>query len=146
MKIFYLKKGLLCLLLCTAFLLGASAATLEEMWENGVVSDDGIRHGDMRDGEVSDVSEPKQDGVLGDIVSEGESVVDDLFGGSAPETTAQAPETTPRTTARTTAGTDATTAQGATAGDGGMSMGIIIAILVVIAVVAIIFMLLPKRK
>ena len=39
-------------------MLSAAAATLDEMYENGVVSDGNVRFGDERDGVVSDVSEP----------------------------------------------------------------------------------------
>ena len=39
-------------------MLSAAAATLDEMYENGVVSDGNVRFGDARDGVVSDVSGP----------------------------------------------------------------------------------------
>ena len=39
-------------------MLSAAAATWDEMYENGVVSDGDVRFGDARDGVVSDVSEP----------------------------------------------------------------------------------------
>ncbi len=144
MKVFYVKRILLCVLLCTLFLLSTSAATWEEMQENGAVSDGGIRLGDARDGIVSDVSDPNEDSILGDIITDASDALGDLVGGgsSAPETTgSMAPEpSTERTTVPTTgAATDA--GEG-----GGMTMGVIIAILVVIAVIVVIFLLLPKRK
>ena len=39
-------------------MLSAAAATLDEMYENGVVADGNVRFGDARDGVVSDVSGP----------------------------------------------------------------------------------------
>jgi hypothetical protein len=52
-----LKTGILCLAFSIVLLVAVSAATPREMYENGVVSDDGIRLGDARDGEITDVSE-----------------------------------------------------------------------------------------
>ncbi len=143
------RKILLCMLLSALLLVGASAATWQEMQENGAVSDDGIRLGDVRDGIVSDVSEPMDDGILGDIVTDvsdalgdmmdgtdGSGGTDHILGPMTPETTSAPSTSAPTTTANNAAGGE----------DGGMSMGVVIAILVVIAVIAIIFMLLPKRK
>lgn len=153
MKLYTVKKVLLCTLLAVLMLCSVSAATWDEMRENGAVSDDGIRLGDARDGIVSDVSEHNGDGILGDIITDASDAIggimgegdggmhngtDNLPGSHAPSTTV------PRTTAPQT-----TANQGISNGDtasGGMSMGIIIAILVVVAVIVVIFMLLPKRK
>lgn len=145
-----IRKILLCMLLSALLLVGTSAATWQEMQENGAVSDDGIRLGDARDGIVSDVSEEHgENGVIGDIITDVTGALDDMMDGtdgmngtdnilgpSAPETTAAPGTSAPTTTANTAASGE----------DGGMSMGVIIAILVVIAVIAVIFMLLPKRK
>ena len=127
-----IKMGIICLAFSLAMLVFATAATPREMYENGVVSDDGIRLGDARDGEVSDVSEGSDifngegTGMLGDMM-DGTDKVTNEHTSAAPSTT-KAPAT-------------------GTANDGeGIGMGVIIAVLVVIAVIVIIFLLLPKRR
>ena len=151
------KSILLCVLLACVLLVTASAATWEEMQENGAVSDGGVRLGDARDGIVSDVSETGENGIIGDIITKASDAIDDGLDGlmgtqdtgridSAPQTTTVPDATSGQATADMTGTSD--TAGSAANGeqDGGMSAGIIIAVLVVVAVVAVIFLLIPKRK
>ena len=51
---------MLCLLVSLVFAMSAYAASGREMYENGLVSDDGIPHGDLRDGIVTDASAEAQ--------------------------------------------------------------------------------------
>ncbi len=145
-----IKAAALCLAFSLVMLMFVSAATPEEMYENGVVSDDGIRLGDERDGIVSDVSEGGEiftgegTGMLGDMTGDlGVSENNDMT--STPDITSERVTTdSPMTTSE--AATDNTT-NGANNEDGGsMATGVIIAVIVVIAVVVIIFLLLPKRR
>lgn len=137
-----IKACVICLAFSLVMLVAVSAATPKEMYENGVVSDDGIRLGDARDGEITDVSEGGEiftgegTGMLGDMINGGDN-------SSAPDKT-NAPDTTsaPMTTNNASNGTD-----GNTGNDGeGIGLGVVIAVIVVIAVVVIIFLLLPKRR
>ena len=129
-----IKTGIACLAFSLAMFVLVSAATPREMYENGVVSDDGIRLGDVRDGEVSDVSEGGEiftgegTGMLSDMTTDNhDSIVPDKT--NAPDST------------------NPSTTTGNSAGDGeGMGVGVVIAVIVVIAVVVIIFLLLPKRR
>lgn len=69
-------------LFCTA-MPGVCAASLSEMYENGVVSDEGVALGDIRDGIISDVSENAGDPLkdLGDdLLGTGRAGADDRFG------------------------------------------------------------------
>ena len=145
-----IKACVLCLAFSLVMLTAVSAATPKEMYENGVVSDDGIRLGDARDGEITDVSEG------GEIFTgEGTGMLDDMINGSdngtAPDKTStpdktNAPVTTDNTSGNTT-GNDSGNNSGSTADDGeGTGLGVIVAVIVVIAVVVIIFLLLPKRR
>lgn len=158
-----MKRVVLCAALTLMMLLTASAATWQEMRENGAVSDGGIPLGDVRDGIVSDVSDPKGDGVIGDIITDASDAIDnglqDLTGtdhngvqngtdqnGTDGITSNYPPETTsvPQTTTPMTSNTNNSAADGET--NGGMTAGIIIAVLVVAAVIIVIFLLIPKRK
>ena len=136
MKVYnsFAKRMLLCVLVAICLACNICAATWDKMRENGAVSDDGIRHGDVRDGVVSDVSE--EGGPIGEIITDVSDAIDHGMDSITEDTTKV---TTPVTTAATTA-----QAEGAMEG-GGMTMGIVIAILVVIAVVIVIFLLFPKR-
>lgn len=150
---YYSRKIIVCTLLVFALVLGASAATLREMQENGAVSDGGISYGDARDGIVSDVSD-KGESILPDL-----NGTNDMHGGSS----AVSPDVSHNTSdgsmldgigaaesTRDTSSAASSTTAGDTQGNGnsgrGMSAGLIIAILVVVAVVVIIFILLPKKR
>jgi len=138
-----MKTGIICLAFSIAMLVLVSAATPREMYENGVVSDDGIRLGDARDGEVSDVSEG------GEIFSgEGTGMLGDMINGtdaSTKDNTTAVPDmTNAPETSNATSSADGTNGN-MTDGEG-VGVGVVIAVIVVIAIVVIIFLLLPKRK
>ncbi|MBQ9133630.1 MAG: hypothetical protein IJX64_03765 [Clostridia bacterium] len=72
------KAAVLSAALALVMLLSASAATWNEMRENGVVSDGGIALGDVRDGIVSDVSEENRAGnSIGNGIANGIDRVED---------------------------------------------------------------------
>lgn len=133
--------------------LAAAAATLEEMYENGVVSDGNVRFGDARDGAVSDVSEPMPgeahrvrngfditmaddggDGATGSVTGDDFGLNDDniLPGRSGAESGSAASSTS----MPDTAGTDGA----------GMVFGIILAVLVILAVVVLVMLFMPKKR
>lgn len=133
--------------------LAAAAATLEEMYENGVVSDGNVRFGDARDGAVSDVSEPMPgeahrvrngfditmaddggDGATGPVTGDDFGLNDDniLPGRSGAESGSAASSTS----MPDTAGTDGA----------GMVFGIILAVLVILAVVVLVMLFMPKKR
>ena len=150
MKVYTFRKILAVALFALLLLCGISAATWDEMKENGAVSDGGIRLGDARDGIVSDVSDKGDNGVIGDIVTDASDMLGGDMGGTgtAPAKTTGRGDNTPGDIPQTS-GMNGSSGSGAATGgteSGGMSMGIIIAILVVIAVIVIIFLLLPKRR
>ena len=134
-------------------LLSAAAATLDEMYENGVVSDGDVRFGDARDGVVSDVSEPMpgeahrirngfdgtmsdggNDNATGSVTGDDFGLNDDniLMGRSGAESGSAA-----SSAAADTAGTGSNT---------GMVWGIILAVLVIIAVVVLVMLFMPKKR
>lgn len=135
-------------------MLSAAAATWDEMYENGVVSDGDVRFGDARDGVVSDVSEPMpgeahrirngygtqmsdggNDNATGSVTGDDFGLNDDniMLGRSGAES---------GSAASSTAATD-TAAPGSNAG---MVFGIILAILVIIAVVVLVMLFMPKKR
>ncbi len=135
-------------------MLSAAAATWDEMYENGVVSDGDVRFGDARDGVVSDVSEPMpgeahsirngygatmsdggNDNATGSVTGDDFGLNDDniLMGRNGAES---------GSAASSTAMTD-TAASGSNAG---MIWGIILAILVIIAVVVLVMLFMPKKR
>ncbi len=135
-------------------MLSAAAATWDEMYENGVVSDGDVRFGDARDGVVSDVSEPMpgeahrirngygtqmsdggNDNATGSVTGDDFGLNDDniMLGRSGAES---------GSAASSTAATD-TAASGSNAG---MVFGIILAILVIIAVVVLVMLFMPKKR
>lgn len=135
-------------------MLSAAAATWDEMYENGVVSDGDVRFGDARDGVVSDVSEPTpgeahrirngygtqmsdggNDNATGSVTGDNFGLNDDniLMGRNGAES---------GSAASSTAATD-TAASGSNAG---MIWGIILAILVIIAVVVLVMLFMPKKR
>lgn len=141
-----IKACVLCLAFSLVMLTAVSAATPKEMYENGVVSDDGIRLGDARDGEITDVSEGGEiftgegTGMLGDMINGSDN-------GTAPDKTSTPDKTNAPVTTDNTSGNTTGNNSGSTADDGeGMGLGVIVAVIVVIAVVVIIFLLLPKRR
>ena len=141
-----IKACVLCLAFSLVMLTAVSAATPKEMYENGVVSDDGIRLGDARDGEITDVSEGGEiftgegTGMLGDMINGSDN-------GAAPDKTSTPDKTNAPVTTDNTSGNTTGNNSGSTADDGeGMGLGVIVAVIVVIAVVVIIFLLLPKRR
>ena len=140
MKVYnsFAKRMLLCVLVAICLACNICAATWDKMLDHGAVSDDGIRHGDVRDGVVSDVSE--EGGPIGEILTDVSDAIDHGMDSITEGTSATTKATAPVTTAATTA-----QAEGVADGTGGMTMGIVIAILVVIAVVIVIFLLFPKR-
>lgn len=72
------KAAALSAALALVMLISASAATWNEMRENGVVSDGGIALGDVRDGIVSDVSEENRAGnSIGNGIANGIDRVED---------------------------------------------------------------------
>lgn len=134
--------------------LAAAAATLEEMYENGVVSDGNVRFGDARDGAVSDVSKPTPgeahrvrngfditmaddggDDATGSVTGDDFGLNDDniLPGRSGAESGSVASSTSMPDTA---AGTDGA----------GMVFGIILAVLVILAVVVLVMLFMPKKR
>lgn len=135
-------------------MLSAAAATWDEMYENGVVSDGDVRFGDARDGVVSDVSEPMpgeahsirngygatmsdggNDNATGSVTGDDFGLNDDniMMGRNGAES---------GSAASSTAATD-TAASGSNAG---MIWGIILAILVIIAVVVLVMLFMPKKR
>ncbi len=141
-----IKALMLCVVLSLTMLIVTGAATPQEMYENGVVSDGSVSFGDMRDGVVSDVSEG------GEIMNgEGTGMMEDIMGGSdasgensitaVPDMT----NTPENSSAESTSG-DTGTSGDRTEDEGGKTMGIIIAVAVAIAVIVIIFLLMPKRR
>ncbi len=135
-------------------MLSAAAATWDEMYENGVVSDGDVRFGDARDGVVSDVSEPMpgeahsirngygatmsdggNDNATGSVTGDDFGLNDDniMMGRNGAES---------GSAASSTAMTD-TAASGSNAG---MIWGIILAILVIIAVVVLVMLFMPKKR
>lgn len=138
-------------------MLSAAAATLDEMYENGVVSDGNVRFGDARDGVVSDVSEPMpgeahrirngfdsamsdggNDNATGSVTGDDFGLNDDniLMGRSGAESGSAASGTAAAGNADST-GTGSNT---------GMVWGIILAILVIIAVVVLVMLFMPKKR
>lgn len=136
-------------------MLSAAAATWDEMYENGVVSDGDVRFGDARDGVVSDVSEPMpgeahsirngygasmsdggNDNATGSVTGDDFGLNDDniMPGRSGAESGSAASSTEMTDTA---AGTGSNT---------GMIWGIILAILVIIAVVVLVMLFMPKKR
>ena len=134
-------------------MLSAAAATLDEMYENGVVSDGNVRFGDARDGVVSDVSEPMpgeahrirngfdsamsdggNDNATGSVTGDDFGLNDDniLMGRSGAESGSAA-----SSAAADAAGTGSNT---------GMVWGIILAVLVIIAVVVLVMLFMPKKR
>lgn len=135
-------------------MLSAAAATWDEMYENGVVSDGDVRFGDARDGVVSDVSEPMpgeahsirngygatmsdggNDNATGSVTGDDFGLNDDniLMGRNGAES---------GSAASSTAMTDAA----ASGSNAGMIWGIILAILVIIAVVVLVMLFMPKKR
>ena len=134
--------------------LAAAAATLEEMYENGVVSDGNVRFGDARDGAVSDVSQPTpgeahrirngygtqmsdggNDNATGSVTGDdfGLNDVYILPGRCGAESGSAASSTSMPDSA---AGTDGA----------GMVFGIILAVLVILAVVVLVMLFMPKKR
>lgn len=155
-----LAAATMCLLLSLVMIVCSSAATLDEMYENGVVSDGDVSFGDIRDGIVSDVSEGEKifgdegaidkgiDRMLGrngeGTDSAGTRDGTDIFEEPDLPATTDAPKTD---AAPETRDTTNTTTDSMNNDDGGsMATGIIIAVIVVIAVIVIIFLVMPKRK
>ena len=103
--------------------LAAAAATLEEMYENGVVSDGNVRFGDARDGATGSVT-GDDFGLNDDNILPGRSGAES---GSAASSTSM-PDTA--------AGTDGA----------GMVFGIILAVLVILAVVVLVMLFMPKKR
>ena len=149
---YYSRKIIICALLLFIFLLSTSAATLNEMRENGEVSDGGITYGDERDGIVSDVSDNRKDmtpntsksksgaggSLLGDIGNDLSRGIGDM---------GRDIDRGINDMARSAGDSGANGSVDANNNTGsGISVGLIIAILVVIAVLVIIFIMLPKRK
>lgn len=135
-------------------MLSAAAATWDEMYENGVVSDGDVRFGDARDGVVSDVSEPMPGEAhrirngYGTQMSDGGndnatgSVTGDDFGLNDDNIMPGRSGAESGSAASSTAATD-TAASGSNAG---MVFGIILAILVIIAVVVLVMLFMPKKR
>lgn len=136
-------------------MLSAAAATLDEMYENGVVSDGNVRFGDARDGVVSDVSGPMpgeahrirngfgsamsdggNDNATGSVTGDDFGLNDDniLMGRNGAESGSAA--------SSTASGSNADGAGSNT----GMVWGIILAILVIIAVVVLVMLFMPKKR
>ena len=129
-------------------MLSAAAAALDEMYENGVVSDGNVRFGDARDGVVSDVSGPMPgeahrirngfDSAMSDGGNDnatGSVTGDDiLMGRNGAESGSAA--------SSTASGSNADGAGSNT----GMVWGIILAILVIIAVVVLVMLFMPKKR
>ena len=136
-------------------MLSAAAATLDEMYENGVVSDGNVRFGDERDGVVSDVSEPMpgeahrirngfdsamsdggNDNATGSVTGDDFGLNDDniLMGRNGAESGSAA--------SSTASGSNADGAGSNT----GMVWGIILAILDIIAVVVLVMLFMPKKR
>ena len=135
-------------------MLSAAAATWDEMYENGVVSDGDVRFGDARDGVVSDVSEPTpgeahrirngygtqmsdggNDNATGSVTGDNFGLNDDniMPGRSGAESGSAAASTEMTDTA-------------ASGSNAGMAFGIILAILVIIAVVVLVMLFMPKKR
>lgn len=135
-------------------LLSAAAATPDEMYENGVVSDGNVRFGDARDGIVSDVSEPMageahrirngfdgtmsdggNDNATGSVSGDDFGLNDDniLMGRNGAENGSSASSGT-------------ADSAGDTGSNAGMVWGIILAILVIIAVVVLVMLFMPKKR
>lgn len=135
-------------------MLSAAAATWDEMYENGVVSDGDVRFGDARDGVVSDVSEPTPGEAhrirngYGTQMSDGGndnatgSVTGDNFGLNDDNIMPGRNGAESGSAASSTEMTD-TAASGSNAG---MVFGIILAILVIIAVVVLVMLFMPKKR
>ena len=135
-------------------MLSAAAATWDEMYENGVVSDGDVRFGDVRDGVVSDVSEPTPGEAhrirngYGTQMSDGGndnatgSVTGDNFGLNDDNIMPVRSGAESGSAASSTEMTD-TAASGSNAG---MAFGIILAILVIIAVVVLVMLFMPKKR
>ena len=135
-------------------MLSAAAATWDEMYENGVVSDGDVRFGDARDGVVSDVSEPMPGDAhrirngYGTQMSDGGndnatgSVTGDDFGLNDDNIMPGRIGAESGSAASSTEMTD-TAASGSNAG---MVFGIILAILVIIAVVVLVMLFMPKKR
>lgn len=135
-------------------MLSAAAATWDEMYENGVVSDGDVRFGDARDGVVSDVSEPTPGEAhrirngYGTQMSDGGndnatgSVTGDNFGLNDDNIMPGRNGAESGSAASSTEMTD-TAASGSNAG---MAFGIILAILVIIAVVVLVMLFMPKKR
>lgn len=113
-----------CLLAAFAFAMCAYAASGREMYENGVVSDEGIPHGDVRDGIVSDESKGN---MLGDMKDEMDSLMPRTGDGVVTDSTNQ-------------------TANEQGNDGSGVALAILVAVLVAIAVIVIIFVIMPKLK
>lgn len=73
----FVKAAALTAALSLVLLVSASAATWDEMRENGVVSDGGIPLNDVRDGIVSDVSDGNALGDIGNSIRNGIDRVED---------------------------------------------------------------------
>ena len=135
-------------------MLSAAAATWDEMYENGVVSDGDVRFVDARDGVVSDVSEPMpgeahrirngygtqmsdggNDNATGSVTGDDFGLNDDniMPGRSGAESGSAASSTEMTDTA-------------ASGSNAGMAFGIILAILVIIAVVVLVMLFMPKKR
>ena len=160
MKIKYRARSAFLLVLAMLLALSAAAATLDEMYENGAVSDGNVRFGDARDGVVSDVSEPMAGEAhrirngFDDTASDGGNdnatasprgddfgMNDDniLMGRSGAESDGTASDTA------SSSGTAAGDTAG-TGGNAGMIWGIVLAILVIIAVIVLVMLLMPKKR
>ena len=136
-------------------MLSAAAATWDEMYENGVVSDGDVRFGDARDGVVSDVSEPTPGEAhrirngYGTQMSDGGndnatgSVTGDNFGLNDDNILMRRNGAESGSAASSTA--SGSNADGA-GSNTGMVWGIILAILVIIAVVVLVMLFMPKKR
>ena len=157
MKMKYRARLAVLLALAMLFAWSAAAATWDEMYENGVVSDGNVRFGDARDGAVSDVSEPMA-GEAHRIRNGFDSAASD--GGNDRATTSprgddfglnddnifmgrSGAESGSAETGASAAGDAATDTAG---GGTGMVWGIILAILVIIAVVVLVILFVPKKR
>lgn len=113
--------------------LAAAAATLEEMYENGVVSDGNVRFGDARDGAVSDVSKPTP-GEAHRVRNGFDITMADDGGDDA----------TGSVTGDDFGLNDDNILPGRSGA--GMVFGIILAVLVILAVVVLVMLFMPKKR
>lgn len=134
MKIKNLLRALALLAALLLLTVSAAATAWDDMYENGAISDGSIAFDDIRDGIVSDVSEPSRDEAHS--LRNGE----DAQPGNGATDARPATDAAPRTAA-------GSAAAGETAmGGGSMIFGMILAILVIIAVIALVILLTPKRR